>query len=462
MREAHWQAPEASGPVDATMALPGSKSLTNRALLLAALADGETVLRGPLRSRDSTLMVAGLRSLGATIDDAGQDWRVRPGPLRGGGAIDVGNAGTVLRFLPPVAALADGDVRFDGDARARERPLAPLVAGLRAVGADISDGGRGAVPLTIRARGRVPGGPAKIDASGSSQLVSGLLLAAPGFDEGIELRHEGPRLPSQPHIAMTAAVLREAGVQVGLPAPGVWHVAPGTPRGGEREIEPDLSNAAPFLAAALVTGGTVRVPGWPKRTTQPGDILRSVLGAMGADVAPGPEGLTVRGTGELRGIDADLHDSGELAPTVAALAALADSPSRLSGIAHLRRHETDRLDALARELTALGGDVTQSDDGLEIRPRRLRGGVFHTYDDHRLATAAAVLGLVVPGIEVENVATTAKTLPDFTGRWSRMLGGRGESGQPGNSGEPDEPGEFKKPGTAGEHDHPRDEAGAEP
>lgn len=449
MRVAHWQAPEAPGPVDATVALPGSKSLTNRALVLAALADGESLLRRPLRSRDSMLMAAGLRSLGVRVDDVGQDWRVRPGRLRGGVTIDVGNAGTVLRFLPPVAALADADVTFDGDARARERPLAPLVAGLRAVGVDVADGGRGAVPLTVRSRGYVPGGSTTIDASGSSQLVSGLLLAASRFDKGIELRHEGPLLPSLPHIAMTVAILREAGVHVDAPAPGVWHVAPGTLRAGERLIEPDLSNAAPFLAAALVTGGTVRVPGWPVQTTQPGDTLRELLGAMGAEIGYSREGLTVRGTGTVHGIDADLHDAGELAPTLAAVAALADSPSRLGGIAHLRRHETDRLGALARELTALGGEVTETDDGLEIRPRALRGGVFHTYDDHRLATAAAVLGLVVPGVEVENVATAGKTLPGFTALWGRMLGDPGDAGDADDSGE------------AGGSGDPGDEAGEE-
>lgn len=445
MRAAHWHAPTAPAAVDATVALPGSKSMTNRALVLAALGDGESLLRRPLRSRDSLLMAAGLRVLGARVDDDGTDWRVRPAvppavppvmagagrPARGSGvSIDVGNAGTVMRFLPPVAALASGstpggppfDVTFDGDGRARERPLAPLLHGLRALGADIDDEGRGALPLTVRSRGHLTGGRVTVDASSSSQLVSGLLLAAPRYDKGVELRHEGPPVPSQPHVAMTVAMLRAAGADVDTSSPDVWRVAPGILRGGDIEIEPDLSNAAPFLAAALVTGGRVCVPGWPSRTTQPGDVLRDVLAGMGATTALGPEGLTVHGTGRVQGIDADLHHAGELAPTVTAIAALAESPSRLRGIAHLRRHETDRLDALARELNALGGDVRQSEDGLDIRPHPLQGGVFHPYDDHRLATAAAVLGLVVTGIRVENVATTGKTLPGFTNLWAHMLG----------------------------------------
>lgn len=442
MHEARWRAPTAPGPIDAAVALPGSKSMTNRALVLAALADGESVLRRPLRSRDSSLMVAGLRALGCEVRDGSACWRVRPFPTRpGDGAprvpasnlptrtIDVGNAGTVLRFLLPVAALAPSDVAFDGDPRARQRPLAPLITGLRGLGVDIADGGRGAVPLTVRGRGRVPGGRVTIDASDSSQLVSGLLLSGSRFGAGVEVRQEGRRLPSRPHVAMTVAMLRARGVHIDTDtdkdAPDVWRVAPGPVRSGEFEIEPDVSNAAPFLAAALVTGGRVRVPGWPDAgtaSTQPGDTVRELLAAMGAWTASGPEGLTVCGTGRIYGIDADLHEIGELVPTLAALAALARSPSRLRGIAHLRGHETDRLDALARELGALGTGLRQTADGLEIHPRPLRGGVFHVYADHRLATAGAVLGLAVPGIEVDDITATSKTLPAFTTLWSEMLG----------------------------------------
>lgn len=395
--------------------------MTNRALILASLADGPSRLRAPLRSRDTDLMAAALRTLGVSIVEEGDDWRVTPGALGGPASVDVGNAGTVMRFVPALAGLADGPVRFDGDPRARERPIGPLVRALADLGVRISDGGRGALPLTIHGRGAVDGGPVTLDASGSSQLVSGLLLPAARFAKGVEVHHVGAPVPSAPHLAMTVRMLRDAGAEVDDTTADVWRVVPGPLRGGERAIEPDLSNAAPFLSAALVTGGRVTVPGWPTRTTQPGDALRGLLTEMGGSCVLGPDGLTVRGTGRIRGIDADLHEVGELTPAVAALAALADTPSCLTGVAHLRRHETDRIAALAREINALGGDVTELDDGLVIRPRPLGGGVFGTYADHRLATAATVLGLAVPGIAVEDVATTAKTLPGFTDMWTRML-----------------------------------------
>lgn len=437
---AWWPAPTVTGPVDADVRLPGSKSMTNRALVLAALADGEGLLRRPLRGRDTLLMAAGLRELGADLADSadlrdgGEDvgWRVRPAQpreqadARVAAAVDVGNAGTVMRFLPPVAALTPAAVRFDGDPRARQRPLAPLLDALRTVGAAIDDGGRRALPLSVLGHGGLPGGRITLDASGSSQLVSGLLLAAPRFDKGIEVRHEGPPVPSAPHIAMTVAMLRDAGADVDAAA-YTWAVAPGRLRGRQVDIEPDLSNAAPFLAAAVVTAGRVTIRGWPRSTTQPGDALPEILTAMGASCERDEHGLTVRGAGRVRGVDVDLRDANELAPTVAALAAVADSPSRLRGIAHMRNQETDRLAALAAEIGALGGDVRETEDGLHIRPRPLRapadGPGFRTYDDHRLATTGAVLGLVVPGVRVENVGTTGKTLPNFVDRWTRMLRG---------------------------------------
>lgn len=221
-------------------------------------------------------------------------------------------------------------------------------------------------------------------------------------------------------------MLREHGVVVDVddadPGAATWRVHPGPVRALDREVEPDLSNAAPFLAAALVTGGRVTVPSWPTRTTQAGDALRELLAAMGAEVVLDSDGLTVDGTGSIVGLDADLHDVGELTPVLAVACALASSPSRLRGIGHLRGHETDRLDALATELNRLGGDVEQTRDELIIRPKPLHGGRFETYDDHRMATAGAVLGLVVPGVEVVDVATTAKTLPQFVALWDSMLG----------------------------------------
>jgi 3-phosphoshikimate 1-carboxyvinyltransferase len=417
-----WTAPTAARPLDAVVRLPGSKSMTNRALVLATLASGSSVIRRPLRSRDTSLMAAGVRALGARIDEEDNAWRVHPSPLRGGTAVDVGNAGTVMRFLLPVAALASGPVPFDGDERSRERPIGPLVAALRELGADIDDGGRAALPLTIRGTGRLRGGSLSIDASSSSQLLSSLLLAGPRCELGVEVRHEGAQLPSMPYITMTVEMLRDAGAEVAWEEGNRWRVAAGELHGFDLTVEPDLQNAAPFLAAALVTGGTVTVAGWPLRTTQPGDALRELLPRMGATVELGPAGLTVTGSGTPRGIDADLHDVGELVPTLAVLAALAGSPSTLRGVGHLRGHESNRLEALATEINRLGGDVTETADGLAIRPRPLHPGRFATYDDHRLATAGALLGLAVPGIEVENVGTTAKTMPEFPALWTSMLG----------------------------------------
>ncbi|NBE98486.1 3-phosphoshikimate 1-carboxyvinyltransferase [Nonomuraea sp. KC401] len=415
-----WPAPTATTPVSATVSLPGSKSVTNRALLLAALADGSGVVRGALRSRDADLMVAALRALGTTMvaggeSAAGVDWHVTPGPVRGGVRIDAGLAGTVMRFVPPMAALADGPVHFDGDPHARKRPMGPILDALRALGARVDND---ALPFAIE--GPVTGGEVTLDASGSSQFVSGLLLAAARFDKGVTIRHEGPPVPSQPHIEMTVQMLRAAGVSVDDGERDVWRVEPGPIAARDVTVEPDLSNAAPFLAAALVTGGTVTVPSWPAETTQPGDALRGLLTSMGATVTR-TAGLAVTGTGQITGIDADLHEVGELTPTIAALAALASTPSRIRGVSHLRGHETDRLAALAAEINRLGGDAEETEDGLVIRPRPLRGGTFHSYDDHRMATAGAVIGLAVPGVRVENIATTAKTLPDFVQMWTAML-----------------------------------------
>ncbi len=416
-----WSAPVATVAVDSDLRVPGSKSITNRALVLAALADAPSVVRRPLRARDSLLMAGALRALGAGVGDLGEDWAVTPAPLRGPATVDCGLAGNVMRFVPPVAALADGDVEFDGDPRARERPMGPMLHALAALGATIDDGGRNALPFAVRGRGGLPGGTVEIDASASSQFVSALLLAGARYDAGLALHHVGKPLPSLPHIEMTVAMLRERGVEVDDTDANTWRVAPGPIAAVEAEVEPDLSNAAAFLAAALVTGGRVRVLGWPAATTQPGDRVREIFTMMGAHVRIDSEGLTVRGPEEIAGVDVDLHDAGELTPVLAAVAAVASEPSHLRGVAHIRGHETDRLAALATELVGLGGDVRETDDSLEIRPTRLHGGLFRTYDDHRMAQAAAVLGLVVPGVEVENVATTRKTLPNFVGMWTAML-----------------------------------------
>ena len=428
---AHWPALfRGSQPVEAFGVVPGSRSVTNRALILAAQADSPSILRRPLVSRDSELMVAGLRALGVGIEEKNVktegveelQWTVTPGPLRGGVKIDVGNAGTVMRFLPPLAALATGDVAFDGDPRSYERPLGPVIKALEELGVSVEHDGRYSLPLKLHGNGKIPGGALTIDASASSQFLSALLLVAPSFENGIVATHKGGQLPSMPHIEMTVDMLRSFGAQVEVNTSAQsWSVKSGKLHGQELVIEPDLSNAAPFLSLAMVCGGSVTIADWPQTTTQPGDQLRSIFTQMGAKISMDQRGLTLTGTGVIHGIDIDLHDVGELTPSIAAVAALADSPSHLRGIAHLRLHETDRLAALTREINALGGDVVEEESALHITPAPLHGGVFHTYDDHRLATAGAVIGLVVPGIEVENIATTRKTLPDFPGLWSSLL-----------------------------------------
>jgi len=428
---AHWPALfRGAQPVEAFVVIPGSKSVTNRALILAAQAASPSILRRPLVSRDSELMVAGLRALGVGIEEKNvvvngveeHQWVVTPAPLRGGVKVDVGNAGTVMRFLPPLAALASGDVAFDGDPRSYERPLGPVIKALEELGISIEHGGRYSLPMKLHGTGKIPGGALTIDASASSQFLSALLLVAPSFENGIVATHKGGLLPSMPHIEMTVDMLRSFGAQVSVDTSAEsWSVKPGKLHGQDLVIEPDLSNAAPFLSLAMVCGGSVTIADWPSSTTQPGDQLRSIFTQMGAKVSMDERGLTLSGTGVIHGIDIDLHDVGELTPSIAAVAALADSPSHLRGIAHLRLHETDRLAALTREINALGGNVVEEESALHITPAPLHGGVFHTYDDHRLATAGAVIGLVVPGIEVENIATTRKTLPDFPGLWSSLL-----------------------------------------
>ena len=423
-----WPAPSAVGPLDAVVEVPGSKSLSNRYLVLAGLASGPSRLHGVLQSRDTRLMAAALGALGSRVVEDDGDWLVDPGAVLGDVSVECGLAGTVMRFLPPVAALADGPVRFDGDPQARVRPMGPVLDALRALGVHVDEQGeRGRLPFTVRGHGGVDGGHVDVDASGSSQFVSGLLLAGARYRDGLTVRHTGPTLPSLPHIEMTVEVLRAAGVQVDDSRPAIWQVLPGPIEGRDVRVEPDLSNAAPFLAAAMVAGGTVSVPGWPTLTTQPGALLPDVLTSMGGTATLTGDVLSVSGTGALHGVDLDLRAASELATTVAALAVLADSPTRLRGIAHMRGHETDRLAALAAEITGLGGRAEQTSDGLVITPQPLTAGVWHSYADHRMATAGALVGLAVPGVEVDDVATTAKTIPDFVRMWSAMLSGTGTS-----------------------------------
>jgi 3-phosphoshikimate 1-carboxyvinyltransferase len=339
--------------------------------------------------------------------------------------IDVGNAGTVLRFVPPIAALANAAVSFDGDEAVRRRPVAPLVSALRGLGVRIDDDDRGAAPFVVHGTGAVGGGRVAVDASSSSQLVSALLLAGPSYGAGIEIRHVGGLpVPNAPHLAMTVAMLGARGAEVDV-GDDLWRVAAGKLAGIEQTVEPDLSSAAPFLAAAVVTSGRMAIPDWPEHSTQPGALLPELLAAFGASSRLDNRGLVVVGPDRVKGADLDLRQAGELTPVIAAIAALANTPSRLTGVDYLRGHETDRLAALTKELNGLGAEVDELPDGLAITPKRMHGGTFSTYDDHRLAMAAAVIGLVVPDVLLDDVTTTAKTYPGFEQAWSDAVTGDG-------------------------------------
>jgi 3-phosphoshikimate 1-carboxyvinyltransferase len=430
----NWSAPFRGGltslgePINAKISIPGSKSATNRALILAAIAKSPSRLRKPLSSRDADLMVKGLQSLGCEIDEVkteqGFDYQITPQKLSGPTQIDVGNAGTVMRFLPPIASLATGLVHFDGDARSHERPLEPVIKALEQLGASIEHGNKYRLPLTINGSGEIKGGEVEVDASASSQFISALMLLGPATKNGLTIRNIGTSLPSLPHIEMTIQMLRQFGATVEV-GENSWTVRSGDLQGQDLTIEPDLSNAAPFMAAAMICGGTVEILDWPKSTSQPGDQLRDIFARMGARVDQNNEGLKISGSGKINGIDIDLHDVGELTPSIAAVAALASSPSTLRGIAHLRLHETDRLAALANEINNLGGDVTEGSGELLIKPAKLVASqIFKSYEDHRMATAGAIIGLAVKDLTVENIETTKKTLPDFPGMWQEMLNGK--------------------------------------
>lgn len=424
-----WAAPAAKGPVHATLTIPGSKSLTSRELVLAALADGPSRLIAPLHSQDSERMVDALRALGVSVaaEDGGgaygPNWVVTP-PARfsGGATIDCGQAGTVMRFVAPVAGLAMGEVELTAHESAMHRPMGELIQALREVGVDIDDAGTWALPFTVRGHGRIRGGEVHIDASRSSQFVSGMLLAAARFDVGLHLIHTGDRLPSLPHIDMTVESLAHRGVRVERPGPNEWVVAAGSIRGKDVTIEPDLSNAAPFLGAAMVVGGSVSITGWPANSTQPGALLVDFLHRLGARVSRRAGVLTVTGT-RIVGADIDLSAAGELAPTIVGLAALGERPSTITGIGHIRLHETDRIRALIDNIEALGGSATELPDGIRVEPRPLHGGIWRAHHDHRMATTGALLGLAVPGVRVDDIGATAKTLPQFTDLWLHMLSG---------------------------------------
>lgn len=432
---AGWAAPSASAAVRAIVHVPGSKSLTNRELVLAALADGPGILRAPLHSDDSARMLDALAALGVGIERLegsgpfGDDLRITPATTAPADVVvDCGQAGTVMRFVTPMAGFARGDVTVTAHESALHRPMGEMIRTLREVGVDIDDAGTWSLPFLVRGRGHVRGGEVTIDASASSQFVSGLLLSAARFDVGLHLRHEGARLPSIPHIDMTVESLAHRGVHVERPAPGEWVVPPGPIRAKDIAIEPDLSNAAPFLAAALITGGEVTVGGWPAHSTQPGAQLPELLAAFGARSSRRHGSLTVTGGDAITGVDLDLSPVGELAPTLVGLALLADAPSTFVGIGHLRGHETDRLAALVHNVRALGGEAEELEDGIRVVPRPLSGGMWRAFHDHRMATTGAVVGLAVPGVVVDDIGTTAKTMPEFPELWDRMLAGTESAG----------------------------------
>ena len=416
-----WAAPEAPAPIIATVVLPGSKSETNRALVLAALSGGGSVITGGLEARDTQLMREALRTLGVDIVEGVGEWQVTPPKaFAAGGTIDCGLAGTVMRFVPPIAALADGTVRFDGDKQAYARPMAPLLGALKRLGARV-DGNGYSLPFNLTGDPRLRGGDIIVDASESSQFLSGLLLAGARYTDGVDIQHIGGEIPSRPHVRMTLAMLRARGVQIDDTTHHRWVVSPGTIQPVDVSIEPDLSNAAPFLAAAAITGGTVTVPNWPSATIQPGDAIREILQHFGAKVTLGGGNLQVQGTDHIHGVDLDLSDAAELTPVVAAVAALADDTSHLRGIGHIRGHETDRLAALETELDRLGSHVSQTDDGLTIHPRLLGGDLWRTYADHRMAQAGALLGLLIPEIVLDDIGCTGKTMPEFEHLWTQMI-----------------------------------------
>lgn len=413
-----WPAPLAPVPIRAQVQIPGSKSETNRALVLAALASGPSTIHNGLDARDTRLMRAGLRALGVTIEESGSQWRITPpAQIRGGQTIDCGLAGTVLRFLPAVALLADGPVSFYGDQQARRRPISQLLNGLAGLGAEVS-----ADELPFSVAGPAVRAQATIDSSASSQFISGLLLVGARLPNGLDLRHAGDPLPSLPHIAMTIEMLRARGVEVNDQEPDRWLVRSSEIAPVDIKIEPDLSNAAPFLAAAAITGGEVQVPDWPAETNQPGARLPHILRQFGADVTYGDDGaLIATGTDEIDNIEVDLRDASELTPVVAAIAALATRTSHIRGIGHIRGHETDRLAAIANELEGLGCRVHINHDGLTIHPRLLGGGTWRTYADHRMAQAGALLGLVVADVVLDDLGCTDKTMPEFGALWEQMV-----------------------------------------
>jgi 3-phosphoshikimate 1-carboxyvinyltransferase len=426
MTESAWFAPTANNPVIGEVRIPGSKSQTNRAYILAALANSESVIESALIARDTNLMLSAIEKLGAKISHSDEKIFIEPGLTSESDiTIDVGLAGTVMRFVPPLAALSHSKVLFDGDEQARIRPMSVMLEALKQLGVAVQDPNKGHLPFVITGRGHVSGSEITIDASSSSQFVSGLLLAAPRFDLGLTIHHVGNSLPSFPHIDMTMQMLSQIGIaceyQVSDNNHHTWIIKPALMAGNHWKIEPDLSNAAPFLAAAMATEGSVTIKDWPKSTTQAGGYLPEILKKMGAQYTLTDQALTLMGPKKIKPLEINLKEVGELTPAIAALMALADGESEISGIAHLRGHETDRLAALAFDLSQVGVSTEVFEDGIRIIPKNLHAGKWKSFADHRMATAGAIIGLRVAGVEVDDITCTSKTMNNFEDLWKNLL-----------------------------------------
>jgi 3-phosphoshikimate 1-carboxyvinyltransferase len=409
-------------PIKSKIGIPGSKSATNRAFVLAALGDTKSVISKALIARDTELMLLALEKLGCEIVRTESSVSITPMKrVHQNISIDVGLAGTVMRFVPPVAALSAGTTHFDGDVRARNRPMKNLITALKKLQISVDDQGLGKLPFSITGDGNVEGGEIEIDASESSQFVSALLLAGAKFRNGLTVKNIGAKLPSLPHIEMTIDMLEQVGVVVNKSDKNTWTIKHCEIKSKDWIIEPDLSNAGAFLAAAMVTKGEITIFDWPSKTTQAGNSWIEILTKMGATVLVDKIGLNLKQNTDIKGIDFDLSDVGELTPVLVAISLFANSESKFTGIAHLRGHETDRLAALVENIKTIGGQARETEDGLIITPTKLHAGRWKSFEDHRMATAGAVIGLLVPGIEVDDISTTSKTLPEFEKMWTSLV-----------------------------------------
>ncbi|MFH1923429.1 MAG: 3-phosphoshikimate 1-carboxyvinyltransferase [Planctomycetota bacterium] len=416
-----------TGPLSGSIRPPGSKSITNRALVCAALADGESVLTGALDSEDTRVMIDALGQLGLTVGHDANAHTIRvlgsAGRLPAAEAdLYVANSGTTLRFLTAMVALAHGVYRLDGTPRMRQRPIGDLLDALRQLGADVESQSPGGCPPVVVRAGGLPGGRATVAGSISSQFLSGLLMAAPCAAGPVELVVEGP-LVSKPYVEMTLAVMSAFGVQVEVENLQHFLVPAGRPYQARRyEIEPDASAASYFFAAAAVTGGEVTVEGLTRGSLQGDVAFCDCLAQMGCEVRYGVQSITVVGKA-LRGIDVDMNPISDTVQTLSAVALFADGPTTITGVAHIRHKETDRIRAMATELRKLGAQVDERPDGLKIVPGSLRSAQLDTYDDHRMAMSLAVVGLALPGVVIRDPGCTAKTYPRFFDDLANLAGG---------------------------------------